>query len=278
MISFSATWRLFLMVALFLSAADVCAQQNAITPTNVSADKFTREVTTFMGRELAAHVSDVRQLDPPQGLVVGAQTTGEFSWGAYTRAIATYSALSGDKTIAGKDVASYIGQLGLIESKQGGKTFAQLYAALALRHFGTDLTHNAVWQSLTSSEKDAWRSLLDPSRFYDRKTRHVINLPENYFGVAARVATMDYQMGIITDRVFVDDVLNRAAEQFTRGALYSDDNIPSGRFDRYSNEYARYVYESAENVGRQNLMEAMEPSLKAQMRTWWDLISPDGYG
>jgi hypothetical protein len=135
-----------------------------------------------------------------------------------------------------------------------------------------------VWQSLTPEEQTTWRSLLDPARFYDRKTRHVINLPENYFGVAARIVSMDYQLGIIEDRVFVDDVLNRAAEQFTSGGLYSDDNIPTGRFDRYSNEYARYVYESAENVGREDLMKAMEPTLKAQMRTWWDLVSPDGYG
>src|SRR5271155_1996035 len=128
---------------LFLSS--VGAQQTAPPASNVPTDKFTREVTTFLGRELAFHVADVHQLDPPQGLVLNAQTTGEFTWGAYTRAIASYSALSGDKTIAGKDIPKYIGQLGLIEAKQGGKAFAQLYAALSLRHFGTDLAKNPVW-------------------------------------------------------------------------------------------------------------------------------------
>lgn len=252
------------------------AQQTA--PDIVSTEQFSQEVTNFLGREIAAHVADVHSLTPPQDRVLGALTTGDFSWGTFMRALASYEELTGERKIAGKDVAGFIGQIGLIESQHGGKTFAQLYAALALRSFGTDLNTNPVWHELTPSEQNAWRSLLDPTRFYDPNTRHVINLPENYFGVAARVVTMDYQLGIITDRAFVDDVLNRAAEQFTNGALYSDDNIPTGRYDRYSNEYARYVYEAAENAGRKDLMHALEPSLKAQMRTWWDLLSPDGYG
>src|SRR5712672_2876826 len=194
------------------------------------------------------------------------------------RALASYSALTGNRALAGRDLPQAIGKIGLIEARGGGKAFAQMYAAIALRSFGTDLGSNPVWQSLTPEEQASWRSLLDAARFYDRKTRHVINLPENYFGVAARVVSMDYQLGIIDDRVFVDDLLDRAAEQFTGGALYSDDNIPAGRYDRYSNEYARYVYEAAENVGRKDLMQALEPTLKTQMRTWWDLLSPDGYG
>jgi hypothetical protein len=210
--------------------------------------------------------------------VVGARTSGDFSWGTFMRALASYSALSGQRAIAGKDTARFIGQIGLIESRGGGKTFAQLYGALALRSFGVDLKTNPVWQALTAEEQAAWKSLLDPTRFYDPKTRRVINLPENYFGVAARVVTMDYQLGIITDKAFVDDVLNRAAEQFRSGALYSDDSVPTGRYDRYSQEYARYVYEAAENVERKDLMQALEPTLKTQMCTWWDLLSSDGYG
>jgi hypothetical protein len=245
---------------------------------DIATKSFSEEVTSFLGREIAAHAADIHSLAPPQDRVLGALTTGEFSWGTFMRALASYSALSGERTISGKDVPKFIGQIGLIESKRGGKAFAQLYAALALRSFGTNLRTNAIWQALSAEEQTAWRSLLDPTRFYDPKTRHVINLPENYFGVAARVVTMDYQLGIITDKTFVDDVLNRAAEQFTHGALYSDDNIPVGRYDRYSNEYARYVYEAAENVERKDLMQALEPTLKAQMQTWWDLLSPDGYG
>lgn len=267
--------RYVLSVVLLLSMPAM-AQQSVSNV--VSAEQFSTEVTTFLGHELAAHVADIRSLEPPQDRVAGALATGDFSWGTFMRALASYSVLSGQQTIAGKDLAKFIGQIGLIESQRGGKSFAQLYAALSLRSFGMDLKTNPVWQALSSTEQAAWRSLLDPSRFYDRKTRHVINLPENYFGVAARIATMDYQLGVITDRTFVDDVVNRAAEQFTSGALYSDDDIPNGRYDRYSNEYARYVYEAAENIGRNDLMQKLEPTLKAQMRTWWDLLSPDGYG
>jgi hypothetical protein len=244
----------------------------------VQTGQFSDQVKSFLGHEIAAHIADVRTLGVPQERVLGALTAGEFSWGTFMRAVASYSLLSGETTMAGRDVPKLIGQTGLIESRGGGKAFAQMYAAMSLRSFGTDLKTNRVWQALKPEEQIAWRSLLDPSRFYDPKTRRVINLPENYFGVAARVVSMDYQMGIITDKTFVDDVLNRAAEQFTKGALYSDDNIPTGRYDRYSNEYARYVYEAAENVGRKDLMKALEPTLTAQMKTWWDLLSPDGYG
>ena len=266
----------FLSLALLFSVSWLAQQQSASNV--VSTQQFSNEVTNFLGRELGAHVSDVHSLDPPQERVLGALTTGDFSWGTFMRALASFSVLSGQRTVAGTDLTKLIGQIGLIESRHGGKTFAQLYAGIALRSFGSDLKTNTLWLGLTAGEQTAWRSLLDPTRFYDPGTHHVINLPENYFGVAARVVTMDYQLGIITDRAFVDDVLNRAAEQFMRGALYSDDSVPTGRYDRYSQEYARYLYEAAENVERQDLMQALEPTLKTQMHTWWDLLSPDGYG
>ena len=147
-----------------------------------------------------------------------------------------------------------------------------------MRDFGVNLAENPLWQSLTASEQTEWRSLLDPARFYDRAARHVINLPENYFGVASRVASMDLQMGIITDRTYVDDLLDQAAGQFVKGAIFSDDALPTGRYDRYSQEYARYVFEAAEDAGRKDILAALEPSLKIQLHLWWDLMEPDGYG
>jgi hypothetical protein len=270
-------FRVLGMVSLMVLASHVNGQEPT-TGRKVSTVQLSKDVTGFLGREIAAHVADIHSLDPPQERVVGALTVGEFSWGAFSRSLGSYSALSGDRTLADRDVPKLIGQVGLIEAKGGGKTFAQLNAAMALRHFGTDLNKNAVWQSLTPDEQAAWRSLLDPSRFYDSKKRKVIKLPENYFGVAARVVAIDYQLGLINDRAFVDDILDRAAEQFTNGSLYSDDGLPTGRFDRYSNEYARYVYLAAEDSGRKDLMKALEPTLKTQMKLWWDLISFDGYG
>jgi hypothetical protein len=115
-------------------------------------------------------------------------------------------------------VPAFLGQVGLVDARGGGKTFAQLAGALTLRHFGADLETNPLWQSLTADEQALWRSPLDSARFYDRQTRKVINLPENYLGVAARIVTIDFQLGLVTDRAFVDDELNRAAEQFTQGS------------------------------------------------------------
>lgn len=120
--------------------------------------------------------------------------------------------------------------------------------------------------------------LLDPTRFYDAKKRAVINLPENYLGVAARVSAMSFELGILKDRAFLDSVVERAAEQFTRGAMFADDNPPTGRYDRYSNEYARFCWDAADIAGRDDIKDKLRPSMKHQMKVWWDLVSPAGYG
>jgi hypothetical protein len=135
-----------------------------------------------------------------------------------------------------------------------------------------------LWQGMSSKERQTYIALLDPSRFYDSKTHTLIHLPENYFGVAARIAAIDYELGLNKDRAALDDLLNQAAKQFTGGALFADDALPTGRYDRYSNEYARALYDAAELAGRNDLLKAIAPSLAEQMKLWWDLLSPDGYG
>jgi hypothetical protein len=132
--------------------------------------------------------------------------------------------------------------------------------------------------SLTPEERKAWLSLLNPTSFYDPLTKRLINHAENYLGVAARIASIGYELGIATDRAFLDELLDRAALQFTEGNLYADDAPPTGRYDRYSNEYARYIWEAAEMAGRNDLLDKLRPSLSAQMRLWWDVVSEDGYG
>jgi hypothetical protein len=256
----------------------LCPAQAAQDSASSKTADLDKEIREFLSREMTAHVADIKSLNPPPDRVVGALTTGEFSWGTFTRTLAAYSAFAGTRTVAGRDVVPMIARMGLIELHQGGKSWAQLYAALALQHFGPDINHNALWQSLSPDEKTQWKSLLDPGRFYDVKTHKVVNLPENYFGVAARIAAIDFQEGLITDRGYVDDLLDRAALQFTSGALFADDALPTGRYDRYSNEYARAIYEAAAIIGRADIMKAIAPSLKEQMRLWWDLMSPDGYG
>lgn len=255
------------------AALAATAQEAAIPVSSLKA-----EVDRFFDREVAAHLEQIPERGPLPDQVFGAITTGEFSWGTYVRSLAAYAETRGTRTVAGRDVVPLIARVGVSESAKGSKAFAQLYAALALRHFGKDLSGNAVWQSLSESDRAAWRALLDPTRFYNPKTRQVIDLPENYLGVASRVATLAFQMGVLQDRAFVDSLLDRAAEPFARGALYADDAGTTGRYDRYSNEYARYVYEAAQTVGREDILKALTPSITAQMRLWWELVSPDGYG
>src|SRR5215813_8722642 len=253
----------------------VCVAAHASTVTTAG---LRDEVNTFLGKELAAHLSAIKSLDPPPDRILGVPSTGEFSWGTFMRSLAAYAETTGNRELAGRDLAKWVGQIGLIESRAGSKAFSQLYAALALRHFGRDLKTNPLWQSLSPEEQKAWRSLLNPERFYDPQTNKVINLAENYLGVAARIASIGYELGISNDRAFLDKLLDRAAVQFTEGSLYADDAPPTGRFDRYSNEYARYVYEAAETAGRKDLLDKVRPSLMAQMRLWWDVVSEDGYG
>jgi hypothetical protein len=262
----------------FLVVSSFPALAAAAPPESVQSRQFVTEVSRFLEQEIAAHVEAVHQLEPPQPQVLGVPTKGDFTWGSFMRALADVAALTGKRSIGGKDVPQLLGKLGLIEAAAGGKTFAQLGGALALKQYGTKLDHNALWQSLSPKEREAWRSLLDPGRFYDRQKKIVINLPENYFGVAARIASIDYQLGLETDRAFADDLLQRAAGQFLKGVLYTDDAIPTGRYDRYSQEYARFILDAADNLDRKDVRAAVTPALKAVMKTWWDLVSPDGYG
>ncbi len=278
----AARFRAFGLIALAalarLGPANTCHGQATVDSAQIKTADLNKEIQDFLAREVSAHVEDIKTLDPPPERVIGALTTGEFSWGTFMRALAAYSEFANTRIVADRDVVPMIAKMAPIELRQGGKAWAQLYAALALRSFGTDLNHNALWQSLPPDEKKDWKVLLDPGRFYDVKTRKLIKLPENYFGVAARIAAIDFQLGLITDRKYVDDLLDRAAQQFTSGALFADDALPTGRYDRYSNEYARAIYDAAETVGRADIMKAVAPSLKEQMRLWWDLLFADGYG
>jgi hypothetical protein len=244
----------------------------------VNTAELRSEVNNFLSKELAAHLAAIKTLEPPPDRILNVPTTGEFSWGTFMRSLAAYAENTGNKELAGRDLAKWVGQIGLIEAKAGSKAFSQLYAALALRHFGRDLKTNPLWQALTPEEQTAWRSLLNPERFYNPQTNQVINLAENYLGVAARIASIGFDLGISNDRAFLDKLIDRAAVQFANGNLYADDSPPTGRYDRYSNEYARYVWEAAEMAGRQDILEKLTPSLKTQMRVWWDLVSEDGYG
>jgi hypothetical protein len=261
-----------------LGLSCVSFAQTPVVPSQIQTAILDHQIRDFLQGEVTAHVADIKTLDPPPERVVGALTIGEFSWGTFMRTLGSFSEFAGTTTIAGHEVPRMIGKMAKIELDHGGKTWAQLYAAMALESFGRDLNHNALWQGLTSEERITYLALLDPGRFYDAKSHKLLHLPENYFGVAARIAAIDYELGLNKDRASLDDLLNQAAKQFTAGALFADDALPTGRFDRYSNEYARALYDAAELAGRVDLLKALSPSLKEQMKLWWDLLSPDGYG
>jgi hypothetical protein len=244
----------------------------------VATAAFEAEVRGFYDQELAAYLSFIKSYDPAPDRVFSAGTTGEYTWGSFMNAVGAYVGMSGRQDLAGRDLAREVGQIGLLEYRLKGTRFSQLYGVLALRNFGADLNTNAVWQGLTEEQRAQWRKFLDVSAFYDPKTQQVINLPENYLGVAARIASISYQLSLTKDRALVDGVVARAARPFMDGGLYSDDAPPTGRFDRYSNEYARFVWEAAEAAGRTDILDALKPTLKEQMRLWWDLVLPDGYG
>src|SRR5258708_16305469 len=88
----------------------------AKSPGVVSKEQFGRDVSEFLGKELSAHLSDIRTPGSPQERVEGALTLGEFSWGTFSRALASYSALTGNRALAGRDLPQTIGKIGLIEA------------------------------------------------------------------------------------------------------------------------------------------------------------------
>ena len=274
---FRSNLKIFTLIVL-LWANGLATPQAPRSSAAVERQTLASEINAFIKAEINAHVAAIKTLDPPPERIYGALTTGEYSWGSFMRALGAYAEMNGEKEADGRDIATIVGKIGLIEARNGARAFSQLYAALALRSFGADLNKNAVWQSLNEKERADWRSLLNLDRMYDAKTKHVINLPENYLGVAARIAAIDYQLGLLRDKEFIDSLFDSAAKQFTEGNLYADDSRPTGRYDRYSNEYARNLWEASEMVHRQDILEALRPTLKAQMRLWWDLISEDGYG
>jgi len=263
---------------LLMSPLVAHAQPASSGPSIVEASSLNKEITDFLDKEMAAHLSEIKSYDPAPDKVFNAGTTGEYTWGTFMNSVGAYAALTGKRTVGNRDLAREVGQIGLLEHRLKGTRFSQLYGVLALRFFGHDLNSNPVWQSLNEAERAQWRQWLDVSAFYDPKTQQVIKLPENYLGVAARIASVSYQLGLLKDRALVDGVITRAARPFQNGGIYSDDAPPTGRFDRYSNEYARFVWEAAEAADRKDILDTVRPSLKEQMRLWWDLVLPDGYG
>ncbi|HKO96782.1 MAG TPA: hypothetical protein VJU86_07315 [Pyrinomonadaceae bacterium] len=268
------------LVVLLLTSTSLSHAQpvRPSTQATIQTSSFDKEVMDFFTQEMTAHLNQIKSYDPAPEKIFAAGATGEYTWGSFMNSVGAVAALSERSKLGDHDLAREVGQVGLLEYRLKGTRFSQLYGVLALRYFGRDLDTNPVWQSLNAEQQWQWRRFLDISAFYDAKSRQVIRLPENYLGVAARIASVSYQLGLTKDRELVDGVITRAAQPFMNQGIYADDGPPTGRFDRYSNEYARFVWDAAEAVDRKDILAAVGPSLKEQMRLWWDLVLPDGYG
>ena len=267
-----------LLLALTASGTSNAQSTHPSASASIETSSFDKEVKDFFTKEMMAHLDEIKSYDPAPDKVFGAGATGEYTWGSFMNSVGAFAALTEKSKLGKHDLAGEVGQVGLLEYRLKGTRFSQLYGVLALRYFGKDLDSNPVWQGLSEEQRSQWRRFLDVSAFYDPKTQQVINLPENYLGVAARIASVSYQLGLTKDRALVDGVITRAARPFANQGIYADDAPPTGRFDRYSNEYARFVWEAAEAADRKDILDAVRPSLKEQMRLWWDLVLPDGYG
>jgi hypothetical protein len=62
--------------------------QTNLDKTTVSTAVLKAATNEFFAREIAVHFADIRSLDPPQERVLGALTTGDFSWGGFAGALA----------------------------------------------------------------------------------------------------------------------------------------------------------------------------------------------
>src|SRR6266404_7395764 len=119
-----------LLAGLLCASCNLSAQMQAGEP-QIQTSELDQQIRDFLRREVTAHVSDIKTLEPPPDRVVGALTTGEFSWGTFMRTLGAYSQFAQTKTIAGHDLPQMIGKMARVELDHGGKTWAQFYAAMA---------------------------------------------------------------------------------------------------------------------------------------------------
>ena len=76
----------FVFICVICGYMSVAAQASTVTTASLRDD-----VNTFLGKELAAHLSAIKSLDPPPDQILSVPTTGEYSWGTFMRSLAAYS-------------------------------------------------------------------------------------------------------------------------------------------------------------------------------------------
>src|SRR5467141_879101 len=92
-----------LIIALLCAPASVCVAQPTAAPVAVSSSTLRDEVTDFLGKELAAHLGDIKSYETQPDKVLAAGSTGEYTWGTFMNALGAYARLSGAQRLADRD-------------------------------------------------------------------------------------------------------------------------------------------------------------------------------
>src|SRR6202166_5216531 len=90
---------ILILCGLFSPSCTSVAKTEA-TALQIDAAEFNQQVRSFLQSEVTAHILDIKNLDPPPDRVLGALTTGEFSWGSFMRTLGVYSECFVARTIA----------------------------------------------------------------------------------------------------------------------------------------------------------------------------------
>src|SRR5438034_4198405 len=86
--------KLHVIIFSFTLAGMAFASEPASQPSLVNSDEFTADVTQFLRKELAAHVEAVKTLNPPQAIVLGVGTGGDFTDRKSTRLNSSHTVIS----------------------------------------------------------------------------------------------------------------------------------------------------------------------------------------
>ena len=111
-----------IIIALLLSgtAGAPARSRSSVVVDSIPRETLSSEIRQFLSQELATHIGAIPSLDKPPDRVLGAGTTGEFTWGTFMRAIGAYVEMSGQQQLAGRDLNIFAGQIGLLEHRLGG--------------------------------------------------------------------------------------------------------------------------------------------------------------
>ena len=263
-----------------LMLAGGCAAPRRCIAATASLTDLDREVRSFLDREVdgapsAGHVARSRQSERVQRRAHDWRVPGARSC-ARSRPTRSFRGRPhlGDATWTQRSGTSACSRCAL--AARGSRSCMR---ALSLRHYGNDLTTKPPVASLTRRAQELDTA---PGRHAVLRSgqRQPINLPENYLGVAARIAAIAWDAELLDDRALRSIRYSIAPRsQFTAGALYADDALPTGRCDRYSQRVRALCLGAAQIAGRAAICSTRcGRRFARQMRLWWDLVSPDGYG